>query len=350
MTDWNAIPSPKGSPDFNNLLKVLQRQEPDRPTLFEFFLNERLFQRVVPEIAANPSDPRLQLRRTIRTYQRLGYDYVSVIVPSFSFSEGKVLRRQEKSVSLNEGSIIHTRLDLSAFLWPDPQAALYSLLDELADELPAGMKLIVYSPDGVFENVVDLVGFENLCLMIADDRSLAEDIFCEVGSRLLHYFKLASEHASVGALIGNDDWGFKTHTMLSPVDLRHFVFPWYKQINQVAHAAGKPVILHSCGHFTRIIDDIIDDMHFDARHSYEDSIMPVEEAYERFHARIAILGGIDVDFVCRRSPEEVYARSMAMLEMTSGRGGYALGTGNSVPEYVPDEGYFAMIRAALDLR
>jgi uroporphyrinogen decarboxylase len=39
-----------------------------------------------------------------------------------------------------------------------------------------------------------------------------------------------------------------------------------------------------------------------------------------------------------------------MLERTAGRGGYALGTGNSVPDYVPDENYLAMIRAALDLR
>jgi uroporphyrinogen decarboxylase len=37
-----------------------------------------------------------------------------------------------------------------------------------------------------------------------------------------------------------------------------------------------------------------------------------------------------------------------MLERAAGRGGYALGTGNSVPEYVPDASYFALIRAALD--
>jgi hypothetical protein len=33
-----------------------------------------------------------------------------------------------------------------------------------------------------------------------------------------------------------------------------------------------------------------------------------------------------------------------------GERGYALGTGNSVPEYIPDEKYFAMTRAALDER
>jgi uroporphyrinogen decarboxylase len=99
-----------------------------------------------------------------------------------------------------------------------------------------------------------------------------------------------------------------------------------------------------------VIDDIVDDMQFDARHSYEDTIWPVEEAYESLHQRIAILGGIDVDFICRSTPEAVYERSKAMLLKTKGRGGYALGTGNSVPEYVPDEGYFAMIRAALEQR
>ncbi|MEE4195960.1 MAG: uroporphyrinogen decarboxylase family protein, partial [Anaerolineae bacterium] len=114
--------------------------------------------------------------------------------------------------------------------------------------------------------------------------------------------------------------------------------------------AGIPAILHSCGNFSRVIDDIVDDMQFDARHSYEDTIWPVEEAYESLHQRIAILGGIDVDFICRSTPEAVYERSKAMLLKTKGRGGYALGTGNSVPEYVPDEGYFAMIRAALEQR
>lgn len=58
-------------------------------------------------------------------------------------------------------------------------------------------------------------------------------------------------------------------------------------------------------------------------------------------------GGIDMDYVCRADPKDVYNRSLAMLEKTGGKG-YALGTGNSIPEYVPYEGYFAMIAAALN--
>jgi uroporphyrinogen decarboxylase len=79
--------------------------------------------------------------------------------------------------------------------------------------------------------------------------------------------------------------------------------------------------------------------------------MPVETAYDRYHKRIAIMGGLDVDFICRSTPEAIYNRAAAMLKRAEqGGGSYALGTGNSVPEYVPDAHYYAMTRAALEQR
>jgi hypothetical protein len=128
MINWNAIPSPKGVPDFNNMLQVLQGKEPSRPTLFEFFLNERLTQHLVPEIPPDPPDPRMQFRRFIRVFERLGYNYVTTAIPGFTFSDGKVQRRMEKSVSLNEGSVLHNRKDLDEFDWADPEKASFFLL------------------------------------------------------------------------------------------------------------------------------------------------------------------------------------------------------------------------------
>ena len=93
---------------------------------------------------------------------------------------------------------------------------------------------------------------------------------------------------------------------------------------------------------------MITDLQFDARHSYEDNIVPVEQAYEQFEGRIATLGGIDMHFLVTKSPEEIYARARAMLEHTADRGGYALGSGNSIPNYVPFENLLAMNRAALE--
>ena len=192
----------------------------------------------------------------------------------------------------------------------------------------------------------ELVGFERLCFMVYEDPELARKIFDAVGARLVRFYELISTCEPVGALIVNDDWGFKSQTMLPPEVLREFVFPWMKKIVDVIHSAGKPAILHSCGNLTQVMEDVIEDMRFDGKHSFEDAIMPVEEVYQRWGTKIAILGGIDLDFLVRSTPEKIRKRAQYLLELTADRGGYALGSGNSIPEYVPIENYFAMISVA----
>jgi uroporphyrinogen decarboxylase len=208
------------------------------------------------------------------------------------------------------------------------------------------MKLIVHGPGGVLENVTDIVSYETLCFMLVENPNLARRVFDEVGARLVRYYERCRSHPAVGALISNDDWGFKTQTMISPAMMAEYVFPWHKKIVETIHGAGKPAILHSCGNLGEVMDVVIDELRYDAKHSFEDAILPIEDAYRRWGSRIAILGGIDVDFMCSADPQAIYDRSKAMLELAADGGGYALGSGNSIPEYVPDEAYFAMTRAA----
>lgn len=347
MTNWNNLPEFELMPDFRRLQAVLERKIPPRPVLFEFFMNDRLYQRLVPEMSAITNEAQ-RLQRIVLAFYRAGYDYANLVPPGFNFADGHINRPKESSVSQNAGSILHDFSDLKRFSWADPDGVDLRLLRNLAETLPEGMKLIVYGPGGVLENAIDLVGYENLCIMTKDEPELADQIFGEIGSRLERFYQLVAPLDFVGACIANDDWGFKTHTLFHPADMRRFVFPWHKRIVKTVHQAGKPAILHSCGYFEKVIEDVIEDMGFDARHSYEDSIMSVEDAYDRYHTRIALLGGIDLDFVCRSSPQEIYQRSKAMLARSASGGSYALGTGNSVPEYVPDENYLALIRAAID--
>ena len=98
------------------------------------------------------------------------------------------------------------------------------------------------------------------------------------------------------------------------------------------------------------MDVLTDDLKYDGKHSYEDNIMKVEDAWKEYHDRIAILGGIDVNFIITKSEKDVYRRSREMLELTADEGSFALGTGNSVPEYLPMEKYFTMLRAAWEFQ
>ncbi len=327
------------------MLAVLACNKPSRPTLFEFFLNEPLNERLTGEKLNADSSALDHNRRNMHAYHKAGYDYVTILA-RYSFARNQI--HHEKTISLNEGFMITDRASFDAYPWTNPEDGDYSAIDRLGKELPEGMKFIGFGPGGVLENLISLLGFDNLCFMLADDPELAQDVVDAVGSRLVRYYQMLAQFDTIGAMISNDDWGFKTQTMLSPDDMRKYIIPWHRKIAKTIHDSGRPAILHSCGNLGELMDDIIDDIGYDAKHSYEDTIQPVEAAYEQWGRRIAILGGIDVDFICRNPPDAVRERSRKMLDLASERGGYALGSGNSIPDYVPQDGYLAMISAAVN--
>jgi uroporphyrinogen decarboxylase len=243
----------------------------------------------------------------------------------------------------NEHNAITDRESFNAYPFMDASKCDYSALDDC--EPHKGQKLAVMGPNGVLENVIGLTGFDNLCLMIYDDEQLVYDIFERVGSGLVEYYKQSARRGNVGLCISNDDWGFKSQTMLSPADMRRFVFPWHKKIVEAIHGAGKYAALHSCGNYSMILDDLYA-LNYDARHSYEDNIERVEDAYDRFKGRLAVFGGLDLNFLITASEDVITRRARALVEKSMVCGGYALGSGNSIPNYVPDEKYFAMLSAA----
>lgn len=331
-------------PDFErNLLRVLAKEAPARATLFELFMNRDFYERLAGH-AAQGADTDSQLALVIDAFAAAGYDYATTHASAFAFAKHDRARAQ--TVSLNEGAVIADWADFEAYAWADPDDYDTGHLVRARERLPEGMKLMVMGPGGVLENLIGLTGYDNLCIMLFEEPALVRAIVDRIGEALVKYYEGIAGMDTVGFLCSNDDWGFNTQTFLSPADMRTYIFPWHRRIVEVAHRHGKPCILHSCGYFDEVIDDVIDDMRFDARHSYEDAICPVEVAYDRLYPRIAVLGGMDMDFMVRRTPEEIFARATAMLDKARA-GGYALGTGNSVPEYVPFDNYMALVRAAL---
>jgi uroporphyrinogen decarboxylase len=331
-------------PDFKNLAAILERRAPERPTLFEYFLNDRLYTRFSGIVAPDPSDLYASAARLAKAFCGAGYDYVTLSCPwAFPSSQPAA---ELASHSLNHEPVIFDRASFDRYPWPDFASKDYSYIEKVASELPEGMGIVMAASDGILETATALLGYDNLCLMLYDDEELVSDIFDRIGSILCAYYKKVLTLPGVRAILCNDDWGFHSQTLIAPKQLRKYVFPWYDECCKRAHEGGRYTILHSCGAHREILDDIIR-MGFDARHSYEDKILPVEDAYREYAGRIAVVGGIDVDFLCRRSPEEIRKRAQDLLKMT-GCVGYALGSGNSIPAYVPDEHYLAMTSAALD--
>jgi len=341
------MPKKKREPDFNQLLTVLNKKKPDRPVLWEFFLNDRLYD-ILSKDSILPDEIYLrQVVRNIIAYKKAGYDFaVLPVQPMFTFAD--IERKHEASVSMNQG-FIHNKASFESFQWPSISSIDMTVMDTISDYIPEGMKLIPSGPGGVEENVIEIMGYETLCYLMLDDPDLVKAIFDKVGSLLCSYYELICSYPSVGACLSNDDWAFNTQPLISPQQMETYLYPWHRKISAIIHEAGMPAILHSCGNlYPDIMETVIEDLKYDAKHSYEDSIKPVEEVYREYGGRIAILGGIDLDFLIQKTEEEVYKRATDLLAMSEEKGGYALGTGNSVPDYVPDKQYMAMLKAFHD--
>jgi len=337
-------------PDFSELLTVLERKSPSRPVLFEFYMNDTVYDAVVDpsEIPRGDEDFNQRMKMTL-AFHHLGYDYATLLPPKpLFFPELREHHEGQRTYSLNEGSHIDSWETFKAYPWPDYSDIDYRYLEGIASHLPEGMKLIPSGPGGVEEIVISLTGYENLCYMIVDDEDLVDALFEAVGSRLVKYYSEVATFDSVGACLSNDDWGFNTQTLLSPEHMARWLIPWHEKIANAIHDANKPALLHTCGNVYPVFNWITDN--YEGKHSYEDSILPVEKAWETYHDKIAILGGIDVNYMIMEPRENTYERALALLEKTAESGSFALGTGNSVPDYLPNDRYFAMLKAAWDLR
>ena len=91
------------------------------------------------------------------------------------------------------------------------------------------------------------------------------------------------------------------------------------------------------------MDDLIDYAGIDALHSFQDNVLSVIEAKEKYGSRVAIIGGIDVEILSSGSIKEVKEYTTNVLKKCMVGGGYALGSGNSITNYVKIENYKAML-------
>jgi uroporphyrinogen decarboxylase len=117
----------------------------------------------------------------------------------------------------------------------------------------------------------------------------------------------------------------------------------------MAHQRGLPYFLHSCGNLAKIMEDLIIEVGIDGKHSFEDAIIPVEDFQRRYGDRIAVLGGVDVHHLTTGTPEQVRQRVRFLIDTCGGRGRYAIGSGNSIPSYIPVANYLAMVDEALEM-
>jgi uroporphyrinogen decarboxylase len=348
---------PRVSPDWEGLVDcIMRRGTPRRVHHIELFLDREVKEWLCQHYGLlddlDPADPAYEYRREIAIQRFMGYDYVRVGVEMDPFifhrsgtADTAELARVDGRQYMDErNGPITNWAEFEAYPWPDPAQATTRALEWYERNLPDDMCVIGSGGFGHFaEHLTWLPGYETLCLMLYDQRDLVAAIAERLVDTHRQVLQLILQFDRVRMTWGSDDMGFNSGTLISPADLREFVLPGHKLMAQMSHAAGRPYLLHSCGNLARIMDDLLFDVQIDALHSFEDTIVDVAAVKARFGQHLAVLGGVDVDFMCRASQEQVRARVRRTLDACFAGGGYCLGSGNSVTNYMPVANYLAMV-------
>ncbi len=341
--------------DYRHMLDVLHNRRPTRLPVYEHIICPEIMEKILNVSFASLYDGDARdlseyFRHYCRFFKEMTYDTVSfeVIITEILPDHGAIFGGRPGPIQNRDDFEDYPWDELPGRYW----AAAEKRFDALIDHLPEGMKALGGVGNGVLEIAEDLVGFQYLAYLSVDDPDLYGDLFRKIGD-LMHglwvtFLARYSDHFAICRF--GDDLGFRSNTLISHRHIREHIIPQYKRIIDTIHAAGKPFLWHSCGNIFAIMDDVIA-LGIDAKHSNEDAIAPYDRWITLYGDRIGLLGGIDVDLLCQKSPaaiiEEVVEKGTRFRQCANG---YALGSGNSIPDYVPVDGYLAMIEGAKRIR
>jgi uroporphyrinogen decarboxylase len=280
-----------------------------------------------------------------RYEQSLGFDVNRLLAPDTAPTSGK----QRAWADEHRGSIASWE-DFERYPWPSVHDMDFFPFEYIDAHLPEGMGFLTCHAGGIFENVSQIMSLEGLCLALYDAPDLVRAVADQVGQRMVAVYEHLLGLDRVIAIFQGDDMGFRTGTLVAPADLEAIFMPWHKRFAAMAHGQGKPYFLHSCGNLETIMDPLINEVGIDAKHSFEDAILPVQDFQARYGDRIAVLGGVDVDILTVGPVQRIRDHTRKLMETCGARGRYAIGSGNSIPSYIPVEHYLAMVDEAHRVR
>ena len=350
------IPIEKPCPDIKRFVKIIKGETiPERPPFTELFLDENMIKNIGENFLGLKwvgLDDRASRKAywdfKISVYHALGYDYLWVFgAPVFptSFRSSK---QGDRAWAETDKGPIQSIEDFHSYPWPTLTDEMLEDYYYVSEHLPDGMGMFVAQGDGFLEAVMNvLIGYESMCMMLADNPELVKLVVDRAGEIIFETCKrMIDIPKSEGVFIG-DDMGYTMSTMFAPDFYREYTLPWHKKLAAEVHAKDQLYMLHSCGKIDAIMPDLINDVGLDAKHSYQNGSYDVRDYKKKYGNDIAILGGVDVDMLCRLDEEDLRKYVRDILSVCAPGGRYALGTGNSVTDYVPLRNYFAMLDEGL---
>jgi len=358
-----CVPLDNPKPDAARFTRCLLGEEKvEKPPTIEYMVDPPIMRKIVTDLLSRKwVTPYLDDRNSqvaywdnvIEFWYRMGYDFVmmELALPFdkhvIESSDTALLSSGDRAwVNEHQGTISSWEA-FENYDWPKVEDFDFSPFEYVNSHLPDGMGLMAAHSGGVFEQLTWIMSLEGLCLFIYDDLELVKATLERIGNLIEKFNAHLFELENLIALWPGDDMGFRTSTLVSPDFLREYILPWHRRAAELAHNKGVSYFLHTCGNLEAIMEDLIENVGIDAKHSFEDVIMPAHEFQNIYGDRISTLGGVDMHILSSAEPDELRQYVRSLIEACAPMGRFAIGSGNSISNYVPVESYLTMLDEAL---
>ncbi len=338
-------------PDFNRLKNTLFAKQADRVPLMELGIDEGVMGQFLGR-------PIRTLEDKIDFFRCAGYDYIKLsplidmnpagLTPAggFRHSEASGLDKARKWGSEGKG-IITCQEEFERFQFPHVRDEMFLAFSEAERKLPPEMKVIGQYGD-IFTFSWEFMGFETFSYLLVENPHLVAAVLQRMGAVIYELFERMAQFDIVGGLFYSDDIAYQSGLMASPTFFRRHLFPWMKKIGALCKKRRMPFIYHSDGKLWEVMHDLLD-TGITALQPIEPKAWDIREVKKRYGSRLALVGNVDVDLLARATPAEVRMETERLIKTVGRGGGYCVGSGNTVPNYVNVENYRAMLETTWEL-
>jgi hypothetical protein len=143
-----------------------------------------------------------------------------------------------------------------------------------------------------------------------------------------------------------DDVAFNSGPVFSPAFYAEHILPVERR---VAAACTRPLITHSDGNMTPLLDTWLD-LGQQAIHPIQPDVMDIEVVKRTWGERVALVGNVFMDDLVHRTPGEIRAQVRRRIETIGRGGGYLISSSNSLTDDMRPENVLAMRDAIRETR
>jgi len=233
--------------------------------------------------------------------------------------------------------------DLSAYVFPD--AVVAGAFDGFNEELEKNAdKWRVFSIGfSLFERAWTLRGMEDLLMDFHENPQFVHDLLQTIADYNIAQVKKAMEY-DFDAVYFGDDWGQQQGLIMGPAVWREFILPHLRRMYGVVRAAGRKVMIHSCGDVDELFDDLID-AGLNCFNPFQPEVMDVWSLLPQYRGRLSFHGGMSTQKTLPFGTVDDVREETRKLLALGADGGYLFAPAHAVEGDVPLQNMLAFIEA-----